>query len=450
MRAVRAIEETDGALDDAQAVRHAARRWRGRDERVVARARCLGTAIGLELDIARWRAALPWLLVAAAVLVGVLASAIVAAVTGNERSINAVSALLAVLGLPTLSLALWGLGLAWRRPLGGGGISRWMLALAARLPGLRTPHGLRLLRSALDLLAGARLLPWVLGLANHLIWIGAFALLLAGLLWAFAFRAYTLSWETTILSPAFFERVVTVTGWLPARLGLPVPDAAHALAASAPVGDQRPWAWWLIGCTLVYGLAPRLVAAAWCWGVWRVRRTRLLAIDTADPYFRKLSARFERWDETVVRDAEQPAPATNAAQHGSDVVPGRLVVIGFELPDATAWPPPALADPSGWIVRLRGTADERRRTLDRIAQTQPQRLLLVCHAPATPDRGTERFLRGALSWGAQGGLLLVGAAADAPPVRRWQDWLGRVELDRVAVFSDGEAARAWAEGGVHG
>lgn len=454
VRTVRAIETADGPLDDAEALRRAATSVRGRDERLIARAWALAQPLGLPDEIARWRAALPWLLLGAAVLVALLAHTLIGLVTGQDRHINAVAALLAVLALPTLSLLLWLASLAWRQPPLGGGLSRWTLALAARLPGLRTPHGLRLLRSGLDALAQARLLPWVLGWANHLVWIVAFIGMLLGLLSAFAFRAYTLTWETTILDPAFFAQLVAGTGWLPARLGFPVPDAAAVMAApvlpgAAPAGDPRPWAWWLLGCTLVYGLAPRLLAAAACWAVWRARQPRLNALDPTDPYLRQLDARFDRWDAAVVTDAEHrplPSPATSGVPA---TTAGTLAVVGFELPEPADWPPADLSTLAGratWQTAIAGTADERRGVLDRIAQTRPQRVLLVCHGPSTPDRGTERFAREALAWGAQGGLLLRG---DAPP-QRWADWLQRSGLAPLRLFTDAAAASAWAEGHDHG
>ena len=87
----------------------------------------------------------------------------------------------------------------------------------------------------------------------------AFALALALLLFDFAFRAYSLTWETTILSSHAFAAFVQASGWLPARLGFAVPDAAavqQALAASAPASatlassaaaaNQSAWALWLI------------------------------------------------------------------------------------------------------------------------------------------------------------------------------------------------------------
>ena len=65
-------------------------------------------------------------------------------------------------------------------------------------------------------------------------------MVLAALLFALAFRNYTLSWETTILEPDFFVRSVQLLGRAPAWLGFPVPDAQAVLSPLAGgVGPAR-------------------------------------------------------------------------------------------------------------------------------------------------------------------------------------------------------------------
>jgi len=437
-RTVRAIEKAEGALDDGDAVRRAATEARTPERRLGIRAWLLGERLGLPEEIERWRVLLPWLLLVAAIVVGWAASGVLSAVTGHDRHINAIGALAAVLTLPTLSLVVWCAGLFWRRPLAGGGLTRWVLAAAARFPGLRTPHSVRLFRSGLETLSQARLVPWTIGLANHVVWTGAFVCILVGLLVSFSFRAYTLTWETTILRPEFFARFVTATGWIPSALGFPVPDAAAASVANSAVGDQGPWAWWLIGCTVVYGLVPRLVAAAICWLVWRRRRSSLHLIDASDDYTRNLLSRFVRWDEaSASAGVDLLHPASSLAVEAS---PRIVAVVGFELPAECNWPLSTPDPGRGWVASIEGTAGERRETLDRITQTRPRRVLVVCWVNATPDRGTARFLRSAIPSYSRGALLLVGHA----PATRWQTWLATVQLDTlVTLFTEATLAQSW-------
>jgi hypothetical protein len=429
-RTVRAIEERDGAMDDGDAVREAAVAARAPERRLSLRAWALGQRLKLADEIEHARAAMPWLLLATALVAGWLSLQVLSLVTGEDRRINAVGALAAVLLPPTLSLVLWCLSLLWRGQRSGGGLARWALAAAAHVPGLRTAHSVQLFQAGVQTLAQAHLLPWAIGLANHLVWIGALVCILLGLLYALSFRAYTLTWETTILAPEFFAGLVTATGYLPGRLGLPVPDTAAALAGHSAAGDPAPWGWWLIGCAFVYGLLPRVVAALWCWMVCRRRRSGLrLAIEATDPYTRNLLGRFARWDDET------------AAARADDLAPSHLVAaLGFELPPELDWPLAALPPEQGWVGRIAGTFDERQETLDRLARMRPGRVLIVCWSNATPDRGTARFLAQAVPCSGRAALLLLGSA----PATRWQAWLVTVQLDGVLpVYTDAARAQTW-------
>ena len=62
-----------------------------------------------------------------------------------------------------------------------------------------------------DVLARARLAPWVFGGISHAVWSLAFVLLLTALALGLSLRAYRLTWETTLLTPDFFVRFVQAT-----------------------------------------------------------------------------------------------------------------------------------------------------------------------------------------------------------------------------------------------
>lgn len=439
-RMVRSSEQAQGSMDDGEAFRAAASASREAPQRLAHRAWLLAERVdGLMPEIERWRALLPWLLLLLAGFVGWISWELLQAVAGGDRRINAMGALLTVLGLPSLSLLVWCLSLLWPAS-SNGGLTRVALGLAARLPGLRSPPGLGPLQAGLALLAQARLLPWVLGLANHLVWIGALLCILLGLLASFSFRAYALSWETTILSPGLFARWVDGLGWLPSQLGFPVPTVEAVSRTSLDLADQRAWAWWLIGCIVVYGVLPRVLAAAACLLVWRQRQGRIGQPDGSDAYTQDLLQRFARWDaDTAQVLGAAPAKATRRA-------PVCLAaVVGFELPPEWAELPSWPEAEGAWHARIDGTASERRETLDRIAQTRPQRLLLVCHAAATPDRGTARFLKAALPAGVQGALLLLGS--DEPG--RWPAWLRREWPEGPVPLTDPAQAQAWLMGAQH-
>jgi hypothetical protein len=436
--AIRWTEEK-GPLDDAQAMRIAASRTANEHARITARALQLGERIGLPSELARARQWGPWVLLGLIALVVVAGLALAGNVVGGgERHINVIVALVSLLGIHLFTLLLWLVGV-WLPP---GSFSTsslgWIwLSLTARVAGGKRGQAPVLVRAATGLLTRARLLPWAFGLVSHGIWSISFAVVLAALLFALAFRSYTLSWETTILDPAFFVRAVQVLGWAPALVGFPVPDAETVLSSAPGAAGQRTWALWLTGCIVVYGLLPRLALVLLSAVVWRRRRAALQP-DWSEPYYRKLAARFAALAPPSIVDAD-PGRAPGIAPSG--LAPSQLrdtlFVVGFELPSDSPWPPEGLrASAATEMQRIDGSAPARRALLDRLAEARPRAVLLVCHAASSPDRGTERFLRDLLAHCGECRLWLTDAAKDAVDVdasQRWIDWLRATGLPRVTA-----------------
>ena len=451
--AVQHIEAT-GALDDAAALRQAFHTTPSRAAQVQVRTWLLGQRLGLPQELARWRLWGGWVGLALAVLIALAGLAAGRSVLAPDRSINAVAAFVSLLGLHALTLGMWLLGLLWsalgaHASSGGWSLGRLALGLTARWPLDRGPHALDLWSGFSVLLQRQRLWPWLTGLLSHGIWTAAFALTLVVLGFGFAFQTYQLSWQTTILSVEFFQRFVHITGALPAALGFAVPDAqavaqvGHAGAGFAPPAvGQREWAWWLMGCVTVYGLLPRALLAALSAWRWRAGVARLARVDMADPYVRAIVARLDALEPPPqVIDAEQPAPpgAAPALPSAPPGAPGTLAVLGFELPPELPWPPPSL--PAGRQVpeRIAGGARERQAALMRLAQSRPESLLLVVHAPSSPDRGTARFLREALPASRRAALLAWGEHGAG----RWRDWLNSEGFEAVMLVESAQAAIDW-------
>ncbi len=427
--AVRLIEDA-GPLEDSQALRQAAAAGGSRQAQAGRRAGLLAERLDLRGRLARAQRAAPWVLLglaAAVVLAGLaLAGGVVDA---QDRRINVMAALVALLGTHLVTLALWLLALAWpgASAFGGSLIGRLWLTLTARFTLGRGTEGAALLHGGLRLLERARLLPWLLGLASHVVWTLAFAAALGALLFALSFRRYTLGWETTLLDPAVFARWVQALAVAPGWLGFPVPDAA------APT--DRQLAGWLVGCVIVYGLLPRALCALLCAAMWRARRGRL-APDWREPYYQRLFARF---------DALAPAEVVDADTHGGDprpahpshaVAPSDAVLLaGFELPADWPWPPAPLPPAVTETLRVDGSAAQRLALLQALERLHPRLLVLACRAAASPDRGTERLLREALPLAGACRLWLLGAPDtpdDAPAgADRWQRWLASIGLDDI-------------------
>ena len=425
LRAVQRLEPEGQALDDVVALREAHAEFQQPAARLIARASMLAREHGLTHALTQWRARLPWLALGAALLVGLLSYGLVNAVVGHDRQINAVAALLAVLGPHALSLLLWLAGL-----MAGGnasGITGWAAQALSR--GLGPSRVV--LAATLDVLGRQRgLAAWAFGVLNHAIWSLALLLTLAGLSFAFSFLAYRLTWETTILAPGFFAAFAKLSGWLPGLLGFPTPDVTG--------NDNRGWALWLMGCTLVYGLALRLCVLGL--SVLRTRQLlRGLTLDTSDPYLRHLMTRFTSLDATSeLLDVERPGAARAAPGLGGNAAWQGQAVVGFELPEVLPWPAALAAVPQ---ARTDGSAVDKRAVLARLTEAAPAHLLLLCHGPSSPDRGAERFVRAALQTSGSTAMLLM--AADAADLRRWRDWVAETGLPLHAVFDHAEAAQQW-------
>lgn len=431
--------EAGTPLQDSAAMADASRATTDRAARHVRRALQLAAATGLDVELHRLRRRAVALGVAVAAA-GVACAALLAlSMLGEGRRINALAAMALLIVPNAIGIVLWALLL-----IGGGrGGAGWLAGAAAWLARQRWAQGgvQRVLPAALRLLDAQRLTPWVLGGLNHLLWALAYglaALLLAAVL---AFSAYRLGWETTILSPQALQEIARTLAWLPAALGLPaqVPADAEAPGASQALG------WWLISGTLVYGALPRLLLLALCVVV-TLSRSRDLPLDLQDPYHRRLISRFEALAPTQVIDSERAVPAHHHDAASAAATAGPLAVIGFELPPELSAPAPLLAQ-AAWTQRIDGGSDERQALLQRLTTTPPARLIVVCHAPSTPDRGTLRFLDG-LRAGAIALLLAPPAQAEAGAAR-WRDWLAEAGRSDLPVFTDAEAALRW-RGAAHG
>ena len=460
LEAVQRIEAA-GPLDDQAALQQAFRTRPTRAAQVAERGWLLGQRLGLPAELARWRHLGWWVVAALAVAMAFTGLGTARAVLGEGRSINAVAAFVSLLGLHAVMLAVWLLGLLftqgrWAGPL----LGRLALWLTARLPLDRGPHALTMLQAVTAVLQRQRLLGWLTGALSHGIWTLAFLIMLAVLAFGFAFHAYTLTWETTILSATFFQRFVHVTGALPALLGFPVPDAAAVqtvgnagVRAWVDATSQREWAWWLMGCVVVYGLLPRLALMVLSLLRWRAGTRRLGAVDMADPYVRRIVARLDALEpppqvidpEHRATDLDQPTPSS--APPGA---PGSLAVVGFELPPEMAWPIDGL--PTGTLPpeRIAGSARERQAVTTRLAAARPESLLLVVHATASPDRGTARFVREAAAQAGRTALLLAGEGGAALPeaaVQRWRAWLDAEGFEALAPVESAQAAISWIASG---
>lgn len=445
---VRLFEERHGPCEDGDLVRGL--RPGSAHERALERNLALAKRLGLPEAARRWRrggVAGLLLLAVAAVLSGILAAS--TAIGDGTRPINLFWAVFGLLGLSWLTLLLWLATLPWGRHLGSLP-GRLALGLATRLGTRASPWSsssaqaatpaeqarLWLPRAASGMLQRAGLWRALGGLASHGWWLLALISATLTLLVLFATRRYGFTWETTLLSPEAFVGLAQGLGGLPAWLGFPLPDAdlvARTTTQQAlSSGEQALWSRWLLGCLVVWGVLPRLLAGGACLAWALSRRGRL----TPDWNATGLAVQVARLRDDVaplgVADPAPsglnwPSPSLAAQPDEPPPAAGASQVLGLDLPDDLAWPPTDRVPPATDAGNLTDRT-QRHRLLAHYASHPPTDLLIALDARQTPDRGTLATLRELRDRVPQARLRLYTPDLEAPRLQVWRDSLAAAEL----------------------
>jgi hypothetical protein len=442
-----------GPLEDAMEVRRARSEGRDFEQRVLIRARYLAQREKLDQLIQQWlqgsRLALTALCLVA-VLAG--AGAALGALGDGSRPVNLLLALVALLGLNSLSFLFWLLSFAVGTPSGGTWLGESWLWLTRKLA--RGPDAALLPRALMELLNRGKALRWLLGGVSHALWSIALGSLLLTMLGILSARRYSFNWETTLLSPDAFVAITTTLGWLPAQLGFAMPSAAIIRASDGlqqlPESAQALWSSWLIACVVVYGLLPRLACLILSLGVTKAR-LGAISLDPGLPGYAELRDRLSPVSENAGIDAPQ-APAFQAhIRQGQYAYPpsDQPLLVGIELPPDRPWPPPGLpvtvADLG--VVESRS---QRRKLLDDLQARPTQRMLMACDAQQTPDRGVVALLADLAGMAADSHVALLGLAApDTVHGTRaaiWQDKLLAAGFSTEQIHTDLAPALDWLAG----
>lgn len=440
-----------GPLEDAREVRRARSEGRSFAQRIVLRARFLCQREKFDSVLNRWwqgaRLALPALFLLA-IVAG--SGAALGALGNGLMPVNIALALTAMLGLHCLTYLLWLASFALHDEAEGGAqLGRLWLWLTRKLA--RGPDAALAPRALAGLLSRNGALRWLLGSISHGIWTVAFISLLLTLLAVLSARRYDFSWQTTLLTPDTFVHLAAILGWAPTHLGFATPSADIVRASNGlhalPDTARALWSGWLMGCVVVYGLLPRLAGLALCLAMTR-RRMRRLDIDVTLPGYADLRQRLLPSSDTTGIDAPdaEPGAGPGFAAHRLPSTSGLPAIAGIELPADLPWPPAPL---DARIVDL-GVIDsrpQRQATLDRLQQSPPSRLLLVCDARQTPDRGAVALVA---ELAADAGAVMVALATpsgDAPesPCRagQWRTRLVDAGLGNEHIVEHTGPALSW-------
>ncbi|NYT70735.1 DUF2868 domain-containing protein [Pusillimonas noertemannii] len=446
-----------GPLEDSAEVRRARSQGGSFPQRVVHRARLLGRREKLDQTLHNWAQIARWSLAAMVALALVTGFGMALAALGDgSRPVNLLLAVTAMLGLHALTFLLWLAGLGIRGNGGGAWLGRLWLDATRKLA--RGPDAALAPRALGGLLGRSGALRWSLGAVSHLLWLAALLSLLATLLALLSARRYAFNWETTLLSPDAFVALTQALGWLPARLGFAMPseavirlsDGLHPLPQEA----LALWSSWLVGCVVVYGIIPRLIAfGASALLAWRKTR-RAAVLDTSLPGYASLRPRLMPPSEGIAPDAPEGAEThahVAALPAGTGFHDGPLIV-GLELAPDTAWPPSGLG-PETQNAGVVDSRAQRHALLDQLHVHPVPRLLVVCDGYQTPDRGILAYIA---QLAAQSGETRVsfmdapaGAQAQESRQQAWRTQLEAVGVEAGQVHSMLGPALAWLAGARH-
>lgn len=264
---------------------------------------------------------------------------------------------------------------------------------------------------------------WYLGRLTHLAWSCYLLGSIVGLLLLFATRQFNFIWESTLLDARTFvqlsQALATPLQWF----GLPAPTEADIIHSARNQVDldsgalRQQWALFLLACIAVYGLMPRLVAAAACY-IAEVRGRRRWQLDYSKPYYRQLQRQYEPTPPSTIVDPDIHSPPDGGAalQLSDRPIPSDAHWLGIELHPNLPWP--GMQSP-GFIGQVTDSHSLRALS-ERIGELDTP-LAIAVEANKAPDRGVQRSLRQLLSHSGESWLALIdtGGVSDS----KWQNWL---------------------------
>ncbi|MEZ2719910.1 DUF2868 domain-containing protein [Paenalcaligenes hominis] len=437
LEAVRLKESQWGPIEDAVEVRRAIAAGGSLEERLLMRAQLLSQREQWsQKQQGLWRF-MRWSLGLVFALFLILGTgAALGALNATDGRVNILWAVLTLLALPSFSLLVWLIALLFStrsEQRAGIGVSQLWLWLSQRI--VKGPDQALLFNAYLNLLIKQRLAQWLLSVINHAAWVLGLMAMLVTLLLLLAAKRYSFNWETTLLSADNFVLVVQALGWLPGWLGFSTPSPEMIRLSdglqTVPSAVQVQWSSWLVGCVLVYGLLPRLVALGACY--WQLRKNlRQLHVNTDQVGLIELRPRLMPVAEYVGVDAvagvDQVPVAPEPIQRPA--VTAKTLVVGVELSPDQPWPPFSL--PVGWQdAGLIDSREQRAELLTQLTQHAYAHVVLCVDAAQTPDRGVMAWLAELASYSDFASVYLINAGQGPDRLDAWRSRLKKADFESV-------------------
>jgi hypothetical protein len=372
----------------------------------------------------------------------------------DERHVNVLWTLIGLIGVHFIALLVWCLSALIRSPLSSGLLGKLWFGLAQYWGRASESADIRqqsVLRSALtQLLSSSGIGLWRLRVASHSLWLIVLMASLVTLLLVLSIRNYAFVLETTIVAPQTFVSLVQYLSIVPAQFGFVVPDEnmiATALNGAEQVQDEasrRAWASFLCGMLLVYAILPRFL-------FWLYARLRLAQLGSqlemnlnARGYSDLILAELGQ-SKTSIKDS---APALRGP---SKMAPQFLLsgtgalVFGIELESSGAWPLKQASSENLRAIEGIESGQQRVDAITKLKAAPAERVLIVCNASLSPDRGTLRWIVEISHFSEQLRVLLLAEPGNNSRARTavWCESLLSIGLESDRVFADDALALSW-------
>ncbi len=315
---------------------------------------------------------------------------------GQQRSVNVIWTLIGLIGVHGLTLLMW---LFAGRLTGGwlGRASFWLMSHWPKPAQSNSSQTAKLSTALGTVMTNNGLGKWSLSCITHSAWLVALLATFLTILVVLSVRSYSFVLETTILSESVIVELVKGFSYLPSQLGFTVPSDQMITAALGP--DQsgqsdevrRAWASSLGGGLLVYAIIPRFLVLIW--SLLRLRRAHAsLRLDLKLPGFAELFAAKLAANQVV--DAAPTSLRKMQLQQAVDVKGDKAALVGLELGPGLLWPPQGVRELNTILLfdDVVTTGAQQRAVLQVLRASPVRRILVMCDARLSPDRGSLQWL----------------------------------------------------------
>jgi hypothetical protein len=369
--------------------------------------------------------------------------------------VNVLWVVLSLLGVPTLTLLIWVLAMLTgkRSSPHGGVLGRTVQKLLRRFT--HAPHVELFWQAWHQTTSASGAQRWLFSMLTHGFWLLALSFSVLSMAIAFSVKHYVFLWETTWLNPQTFVQVASFLSAMPTHLNLTMPDASLIAQSGNTAVDgveaRTLWARWIIAVILVWGVLPRLLLFVLSAIRWH-QTTAYLKPQTADTYAQACLTRLARVQARLEPEGSPGLPDTwRATAQPIDLTQttADTVLLGIELPALPNWvnTPDAqgthtfnTSSVCNWVSL--GIIDDlasREAALHALMLRPPNKLLIICDAMQTPDRGTLRLIDNLQKFARHNHVLLMqgtqGTHADV-----WRKSLHKMGLSTIYAL-DQDATR---------